>query len=111
MPSSAGSSERVRSVFLFTDGCSNSGLRDINQINPILSAMLHHSISPKIYTFGFGNDVDDSTLNALSEEGNGQSAFIEDPESIPGAFASALGGLMSMTVQNLELTFSPKVHS
>ena len=77
-------------------------------MTPILAAMLRNSISPKIYTFGFGNDVDDNTLNALSEEGNGQAAYIEDAESIPEAFASALGGLMSVAAQNLELTFIPK---
>ena len=104
----AGHCERVRSVFLFTDGCSSCGLTDIHQLTTILSAMLRHSISPKIYTFGFGNVVDDTMLNALSEEGNGQAAYIEDAEVIPEAFASALGGLMSMAAQNLELTFSPK---
>ena len=93
---------------MFTDGHSTTGLTNINQMTPILSAMLHHSISPKIYTFGFGNHVDDSTLNALSEEGHGQAAYIEDAESIPGSFASALGGLMSMAAQNLELTFTAK---
>jgi len=34
---------------------------------------------------------------------------MEDAESIPSSFASALGGLMSMAAQNLELHFVPKV--
>ncbi len=83
----------------------------MRQITPLLTAMLHNSISPKIYAFGFGTHLDDAMLNAISEEGNGQSTYMEDAESIPGAFAGALGGLMSMAAQNLELTFTPKVSS
>ena len=71
--------------------------------------MLNNSISPKVYTFGFGSNLDDAALNAISEEGNGQSTYMEDAESIPGSFANALGGLMSMAAQNLELTFVPRV--
>ena len=71
--------------------------------------MLNNTISPNIYTFGFGNHVDDTMLNAISEEGRGQSMYIEDAESIPSAFASALGALMSMAAQNLELIFMPDV--
>ena len=82
----------------------------MRQIEPIMSAMLQNAISPKIYTFGFGSDLDDAMLNAISEEGNGQSTYMEDAESIPSSFASALGGLMSMAAQNLELSFAPKVH-
>lgn len=106
---SAGSTDRVRSVFLFTDGQSTTGLTDVRQIAPIMSAMLQNAISPKIYTFGFGADLDDAMLNAISEEGNGQATYMEDAESIPSSFASALGGLMTMAAQNLELCFVPKV--
>ena len=84
---SAGSADRVRSVFLFTDGQSTTGLTDVRQIAPIMSAMLQNAISPKIYTFGFGADLDDAMLNAISEEGNGQSTYMEDAESIPSSFA------------------------
>ncbi|DBA94803.1 hypothetical protein WJX77_010279 [Trebouxia sp. C0004] len=107
-PLTEGSADRVRSVFLFTDGQSTTGLTDVRQIASIMAAMLQNAISPKIYTFGFGADLDDAMLNAISEEGNGQSIYMEDAESIPSSFASALGGLMSMAAQNLELHFVPK---
>ena len=50
-------------------------------------------------------------MDAISQAGQGQSYFVEDAESIPGALSSALGGLMSMSAQNVELTFTPKVSS
>lgn len=71
--------------------------------------MLQNPIRPTIYTFGFGADYDSETLGAISQAGQGQSSFIEDAESIAPALASALGGLMTISAQNVELTFTPKV--
>ena len=105
----SGPIQRIRSVFLFTDGVSTTGLTAVSQLTPVLAAMLSNPIRPNIYTFGFGNHVDDTMLNAISEEGQGQSIFIGDAESIPSAFASALGALMSMAAQNLEIDFMPEV--
>lgn len=71
--------------------------------------MLTNPIRPTIYTFGFGADYNSETLAAIAQAGQGQSSFIEDAESIAPALASALGGLMTISAQNVELTFTPKV--
>ena len=71
--------------------------------------MLQNPIRPTIYCFGFGEDYDSDCLESIAQAGQGQSCFIEDAESIPGALASALGGLMTMSAQNVELSFTPKV--
>lgn len=71
--------------------------------------MLNKSGSPRLHTLGFGSVYDDQTLSGISEEGRGHCMYIQDAEAIPGAFAAALGGLMSVVSQNLELTFAPQV--
>lgn len=71
--------------------------------------MLSNPIRPTIYTFGFGADYNSETLAAIAQAGQGQSSFIEDAESVAPALASALGGLMTISAQNVELTFTPKV--
>ncbi len=71
--------------------------------------MLENTIRPTIYCFGFGEGYDTACMDSISQAGQGQSYFIEDAESIPGALSSALGGLMSMSAQNVELTLTPKV--
>ena len=75
----------------------------------IVSAMLDKPGSPRLHTFGFGSVHDDQTLSGISEEGRGHCMYIQDAEAIPGAFATALGGLMSLVSQNVELTFAPQV--
>ena len=105
----AATSERVRTVFLFTDGQATTGVTNNEHLKAILGMMLNNSICPTIYCFGFGQNYDTVCMDIISQVGQGQSYFIEDAESIPGALSSALGGLMSMAAQNVELTFTPKV--
>lgn len=96
-------------MFLFTDGQATTGVTNSAQLESILSMMLQNPVRPTIYTFGFGADYDSECLGAIAQAGQGQSSFIEDAESIAPALATALGGLMSMSAQNVELTFTPKV--
>ena len=102
-------SERVRTVFLFTDGQATTGVTNTVQLGSILGMMLQNPVRPTIYAFGFGADYDSETLGAIAQAGQGQSSFIEDAESIAPALATALGGLMTMSAQNVELRFTPKV--
>ena len=102
-------SERVRTVFLFTDGQATTGVINTVQLGSILGMMLQNPVRPTIYTFGFGADYDSETLGAIAQAGQGRSSFIEDAESTAPALASALGGLMTMSAQNVELRFTPKV--
>lgn len=102
-------SERVRTVFLFTDGQASTGVINTVQLGSILGMMLQNPVRPTIYAFGFGADYNSETLGAIAQAGQGQSSFIEDAESIAPALASALGGLMTMSAQNVELRFTPKV--
>ena len=94
---------------MFTDGQATTGVTNSERLNQILSMMLQNAISPTIYCFGYGGDFNSACLESIAESGQGSSCFIEDAEAIPGALASALGGLMSMAAQNVELTFTPKV--
>ena len=99
----------MRTVFLFTDGQATTGVTNNERLKSILSMMLQASIRPTIHCFGFGLHYDAACLEAVAEAGQGQSYYIEDSESTPAAFASALGGLMSMVAQNVEVVFTPKV--
>ncbi|CAG9461294.1 unnamed protein product [Pedinophyceae sp. YPF-701] len=99
--------DAVRSVFLFTDGLANEGICDPARLEETLRRMLDATPRVRVYTFGFGADHDPRMLKALADVGQGVYYYIEDEEKIPQAFANALGGLLSVAVQNLELTFTP----
>ena len=109
--SSSARSERIRSLFLFTDGQATTGVTNTPQLMSVISVMLENPIRPTIHCFGFGETYDSACLDSICQAGQGQSYFVEDAESIPGALSSALGGLMSMAAQNVELTFTPKVRT
>ena len=116
----------VKSVFLFTDGEANHGITDCGQIINVMSNMLSggrdraahaedaasapagsSAARLKVHTFGFGEQHNSDMLEVISAAGNGTYYFIQSPENIPEAFADALGGLLSVCAQNVELRITP----
>jgi len=102
--------EAVRSVFLFTDGLANCGIRDGTQLvaaaRSALGADAAETGGPRarLFTFGFGADHDETLLRRLAEACGGIYYYISTPERIPAAFADALGGLQSVAAQGCEVT-------
>jgi len=96
----------VRSTFLFTDGVANVGIKTSEELCKAVSSMLDELGSKRctISTFGFGADHSADLLRDISITGQGVYCFIEDAESIGSAFGEALGGLLSVTHQNVRLS-------
>ncbi|CAD6212821.1 unnamed protein product [Miscanthus lutarioriparius] len=55
-----------------------------------------------VHTFGFGTDHDAAAMHTIAEATGGTFSFIED-EAMQDAFAQCIGGLLSVTVQELRL--------
>ncbi|KAL0488412.1 hypothetical protein AKO1_015660 [Acrasis kona] len=58
-----------------------------------------------ITTLGFGGDHDENMLKSISEAGSGTYYYITKNDEIPQAFSDCLGGLLSVTSQNIKLKF------
>jgi hypothetical protein len=100
----------VRSVFLFTDGLPTDGIRDPQTMKGALKKLLAASGTDlKIHSFGFGSDHDPVLLQSISDAGNGTYYYVATEENIAEAFADALGGLLSVVAQNVELRITPTV--
>jgi hypothetical protein len=100
--------DAMKTVFLFTDGLANVGLRE-DAIVPATQSLLSGSqAKPKVYTFGFGADHSEKLLGELAEVGQGSYYYLEKEEHIPRAFADALGGLLSVAAQNVTVEFVPE---
>eukprot|EP00762_Andalucia_godoyi_P007499 ANDGO_07822.mRNA.1 Uncharacterized protein YfbK len=93
---------RVGSVFLFTDGQANVGLRSLQEIKPVLYGMLKNGTS--VMTFGFGSDHEAALLKGIAEVSKGLYYFLSKAEDIPVAFADCMGGLLSVVAQNISLS-------
>ncbi|XP_073297423.1 E3 ubiquitin-protein ligase WAV3-like isoform X1 [Primulina huaijiensis] len=59
-----------------------------------------------IHTFGFGADHDSSAMNGISDASGGTFSFIETVDTMREAFARCIGGLLSVSAQELRLTVS-----
>ena len=99
--------DAVRSVFVFTDGQANEGVTDEAKLVSMVRKMVDGKRRVRVYTFGFGDDHSEELLSKLAEAGSGSYYFIEKEDNIATAFADALGGLLSVAAQNLQLTFVP----
>merc|ERR1711865_777494 len=103
----------VRSTFLFTDGIANVGIQKSEQLCDCIAAMSNELGSKQctISTFGFGADHSEELLRNIAKTGKGVYCFIEGTDTIGEAFGEALGGLLSVTHQNvrLNLELAPNV--
>ena len=99
--------DAVRSVFLFTDGQANEGVVDKAKLVSMVQKMVDAEHPVRVHTFGFGSDHSEELLSSLAEAGCGSYYYIDKEENIATAFADALGGLMSVAMQNISLTFEP----
>jgi len=99
-----GSSSKIASVLMMTDGLANQG---ISSTPAILEAVTAKRASMQetfsIYTFGFGADHNAALLRSLSELGSGMYYYIDEPTRIPESIADCFGGLVSVVAQNLSV--------
>lgn len=95
----------VRSTFLFTDGAANVGMKTSDEVCRAVEAVVSELGSKKctISTFGFGADHSEDLLRNIANTGKGVYCFIENADAIGEAFGEALGGLLSVTHQNVRL--------
>jgi MOB kinase activator 1 len=93
---------KVRSVFLLTDGHANCGVTDAAGIVNIAKGCLGNNVDATIHCFGYGTDHDETLLADVSEATPGGSYyFVENDWNIGTAFGDALGGVLSVVAQNV----------
>lgn len=95
----------ITRVILFTDGQPNVGLTTADTLNSLLTQQRGRA---SVSAFGYGSDANQELLNSLSSTGDGNYAFIQDPDSALGAFGKELGGLLSTYAQDLIIELTPR---
>lgn len=80
-------SQSNSNIMLFTDGEINGGRKDVD--NVVRSQLdTFGSNSPKIYTFGFGSQLDSPMLNRMAQHYNGTFNYINDASTLGSIFCS-----------------------
>eukprot|EP01026_Neomeris_dumetosa_P022357 TRINITY_DN1926_c0_g1_i15.p1 TRINITY_DN1926_c0_g1~~TRINITY_DN1926_c0_g1_i15.p1 ORF type:complete len:420 (-),score=85.34 TRINITY_DN1926_c0_g1_i15:50-1309(-) len=97
----------VQAVLLCTDGHANHGITDATKICEIVKQQISDIPNMCVHTFGFGSDHNPNILRSIAEAGRGKYFYVEKDDSIPDAFGDALGGLLSISAQNIRMVITP----
>jgi hypothetical protein len=91
----------VSSILLLTDG------QDSGAVSHIPEMVQRLPQSCVVHTFGYGSDHEVGICSGYAEAGHGTFTYIEQLDQVYDAFATVLGGLLSVVAQNLTLTVTP----
>ena len=83
----------VSRVVLATDGDFNVGIDDPDQLKAFIAAQRDSGVYLSVLGFGRGN-LDDATLQALAQTGNGQAAYIDTPNEARKVLVDQLTGAL-----------------
>ena len=92
-------------VILFTDGQPTHGVTSQEGLVTLVEQRKTGNIT--LSTFGYGVDACQELLSALSVKGNGNYAFIKNPDDALAAFGRELGGLLSTYAQGIVVELTP----
>jgi Ca-activated chloride channel family protein len=90
-------------VIMLTDGLANQGVTSRDGLLQIVHARGRATVS----CFGYGTDADQELMADLAKAGEGNYAFIKNPDQALTAFGKELGGLLSTYAQNIVLDLAP----
>jgi hypothetical protein len=108
---------KVRSVFLLTDGQANVGpteAKDLVELTGIFVEAGHKPSSPPIslHTFGYGPEPDHKLLLDMAKTTSGGSFYpVKDNSQVFSAFGDAVGGILSVVAHDVSLTISVPVEA
>ncbi|KAF8704162.1 hypothetical protein HU200_031657 [Digitaria exilis] len=100
----------VCSIILLSDGqdtysiSSNFQGTSASRRSLVPSSIANESHMVPLHAFGFGADHDSETLHSIAEASGGTFSFIEDEGVMQDAFAQCIGGLLSVSVQEMRLS-------
>ncbi|KAL3803840.1 hypothetical protein HJC23_004002 [Cyclotella cryptica] len=106
------SPNKVRSVFLLTDGNANSGFTEAADLLKLTSIFVEEGHNPHtppvtLHTFGYGPEPDQKLLRGMAKVTYGGSFYsVPDNSHVMSAFGDAVGGILSVVAQNVLLTIT-----
>ncbi|KAI8901580.1 hypothetical protein BC833DRAFT_577077 [Globomyces pollinis-pini] len=95
----------MASILLLSDGEDTCGLQTDSLGLIKLCKDLKKDFLP-IHTFGYGRGHDSKLMKGISDMTGGAYSFIESNTDVPVVFASAVGGMTSLILQNVSLKFN-----
>lgn len=95
---------QINRVILLTDGQSNAGLIDKNEICKQVSKLSEQKITTT--TFGIGQGFNEDLLHEMSKSGNGNFYFIDNETSFLKLFQEEFDGIKNIYADKIQITFN-----
>jgi Ca-activated chloride channel family protein len=92
----------VNAVLLLTDGGANVGITDSDKLTG-LGKGVNDEQSIRTTCLGMGAHFDEDVLRDIAAASGGRFHYIESPDHAPEVFREELGGLLTVTAQNVEV--------
>ena len=108
---------KVRSVFLLTDGQANVGPTDAKDLVDLTKLFVDSGHNPRtppisLHTFGYGPEPDHKLLLDMAKSTAGGSFYpVRDKSQVASAFGDAIGGILSVVAHNVSLMISVPVEA
>ncbi|WDR04185.1 VWA domain-containing protein [Devosia algicola] len=99
-------------VILATDGDFNVGISDPDDLEDFIKTQRQSGISLSVLGFGRGN-LDDATMQALAQNGNGNASYISNFKEARKVLVSEVGGTLQTIAQDvkIQVEFNPAMVS
>lgn len=112
--------EGVNRIILFTDGCPTTGSTSAHalaqlagncpagvQVTTMGYGKPTESTGSGELLYGMGGELNVQLLQAMADTGKGNYYYMSDPDTCARAFATELGGLLTVVAQNVTMTVKP----
>jgi Ca-activated chloride channel family protein len=99
-------------VILATDGDFNVGIDDPEDLEAYIKAKRDSGVTLSVLGFGRGN-LDDATMQALAQNGNGNAAYISNFREAQKVLVEEMGGTLDMIAKDvkIQVEFNPAMVS
>lgn len=94
----------VNRVLLLTDGEANIGIKDSDTLASHTNGLAGHNVSTS--TFGVGSSYNEDLLQTMSDAGDGQYYYLDEPESISLKFEEEFSGLSQLFAKSVKFELS-----
>lgn len=98
------SNQSLNRVLVLTDGQTNAGITNIDDIATHVSKLYNTSISTS--TFGIGDDFNEDLLQSMSNSGGGNFYYVDDEQKLFNMFEEEFTGMSNIAASDIKLSFN-----
>eukprot|EP00933_Yihiella_yeosuensis_P033558 TRINITY_DN27236_c0_g1_i1.p1 TRINITY_DN27236_c0_g1~~TRINITY_DN27236_c0_g1_i1.p1 ORF type:complete len:580 (-),score=136.54 TRINITY_DN27236_c0_g1_i1:188-1927(-) len=101
--------DQVKRIFLFSDGCVNTGVTEHGAIISGVAAWAAAGITTT--TFGIGADFDEPLMRGIADAGKGRYTFLATANDIPRLVSKSIHDLLKLYASEAALDIQGRAHT